>query len=138
MICARGEALIREADKLSCESWNERMWADGEPIDPSPTVDKAINGGFPWLEIECTRCRTKHDVALTELPHVATTFVHDLATRLRCQRCAKAGKRPTATLLQLGQRPRHVEAPYYPSLPDAALTAALRPGRSSTKTFRSE
>jgi hypothetical protein len=31
---AKGEALIREADKLSCESWNERMWADGEPIDP--------------------------------------------------------------------------------------------------------
>jgi hypothetical protein len=21
------------------------MWADGEPIDPSPTVDQAINGG---------------------------------------------------------------------------------------------
>jgi len=31
----KGEALIRKADKLSCESWNERMWADGEPIDPS-------------------------------------------------------------------------------------------------------
>jgi hypothetical protein len=35
----RGEALIRTADKLLCESWNERMWADGEPIDPSPSVD---------------------------------------------------------------------------------------------------
>jgi hypothetical protein len=31
----KGEALIRTADKLLCESWNERMWADGEPIDPS-------------------------------------------------------------------------------------------------------
>ena len=108
---AKGEALIREADKLSCESWNERMWADGEPIDPSPTVDQALNGGFPWLEIECARCRTKRDVSLAELPHVATTYIHDLATRLRCQRCAKAGKRPPATLLQLGQRPRHTEAP---------------------------
>jgi hypothetical protein len=106
---AQGEALIREADKLACESWNERMWADGEPIDPSPTVDQAINGGFPWLEIECTRCRAKRDVALAELPHVATTCIHDLATRLRCQRCAKAGKRPTATLLQLGQKPRHTD-----------------------------
>jgi hypothetical protein len=37
----KGEALIREADKLSCESWNERMWSVGEPIDPSPTVDQA-------------------------------------------------------------------------------------------------
>lgn len=25
---ARGESLIRQADKLMCESWNERMWSD--------------------------------------------------------------------------------------------------------------
>jgi hypothetical protein len=36
---AAGEAMIREADDdLLCQSWNERMWADGEPLDPSPTV----------------------------------------------------------------------------------------------------
>jgi hypothetical protein len=104
---AKGEALIREADRLSCESWNERMWADGEPIDPSPTVDQALNGGFPWLEIECSRCRAKRDVSLAELPHVNTTCIHDLATRLRCQRCAKSGKRPLATLLQLAPGQRH-------------------------------
>lgn len=28
---AKGEALIRTADRLLCESCNERMWADGEP-----------------------------------------------------------------------------------------------------------
>jgi hypothetical protein len=43
---AAGEALIREADDLACQSWNERMWADGGPIDPSPTIDQAINGGL--------------------------------------------------------------------------------------------
>ena len=43
---AKGEALIKQADRLLCERWNERMWADGEPIDPSPTVDQAINGGY--------------------------------------------------------------------------------------------
>jgi hypothetical protein len=37
----QGEALIREADNLACQSWNERMWSDGGPIDPSPTVDQA-------------------------------------------------------------------------------------------------
>jgi hypothetical protein len=31
------------------------MWSDGEPIDPSPAVDQAINGDFPWLEIQCKR-----------------------------------------------------------------------------------
>jgi hypothetical protein len=60
----KGEALIRTADRLLCESWNERMWADGEPIDPSPTVDQAVNGGYSWLEIECSRCKTKRDVDL--------------------------------------------------------------------------
>ena len=103
---AKGEALIRTADRLLCESWNERMWADGEPIDPSPTIYQAANGGFPWLEIECSRCRTKRDVDLAALRHPPTTFVHDLASRLRCSKCAKANRRPAATLLQLTQRPR--------------------------------
>jgi hypothetical protein len=35
----KGYALIRQADNLLCESWNERMWSDGGPIDPSPTID---------------------------------------------------------------------------------------------------
>lgn len=102
----KGEALIRQADKLLCESWNERMWSDGEPIDPSPTVDQAVNGGYPWLEIACSRCRTPSDVDMAALVHPATTFVHDLASRLRCQKCAKVGRRPSATLLQLAPRPR--------------------------------
>jgi hypothetical protein len=35
---SKGEALIKQADKLLCEGWNERMWADGEPIDPSTST----------------------------------------------------------------------------------------------------
>ena len=104
---AQGESLIQRADDLACQSWNERMWSAGEPIDPSPTIDQAIHGGYPWLEIECARCRTPRDVDLAALRHASTTCVHDLATRLRCQKCAGAGKRPAATLLQLAARPRH-------------------------------
>jgi phage FluMu protein Com len=68
----------------------------------------AIDGssGYPWLEIECSRCKTKRNVDLAALRHPPTTFVHDLASRLRCSKCAKAGRRPPATLLQLAQRPR--------------------------------
>lgn len=29
---ARGEALLQKADNLVCQSWNERMWDDGELI----------------------------------------------------------------------------------------------------------
>jgi hypothetical protein len=83
------------------------MWADGGPIDPSPTVDQAINGGYPWLEIKCSRCLTLRDIDLCILPHVPTTCVHDLAGRLVCQKCKKAGKRPAATLLQLTPRSRN-------------------------------
>jgi len=104
-----GEKLIRQADNLLVESWNERMWADGEPIDPSPTIDQAINGGYPWLEIECSRCKTRRDVDLAVLRHPPTTFVHDLASRLRCSKCAKANRRPAATLLQLAPRRSHAD-----------------------------
>jgi hypothetical protein len=70
--------LLQQADRLLCESWNERMWAD----DPSPTIDQAINGGFPWLEIRCSRCKTPSDV--------------DLAGRYSSrQRCTSAAGRPT-------------------------------------------
>jgi len=99
--------MIQQADRLLCESWNERMWSDGEPIDPSPTIDQAVNGGFPWLEIRCARCKTSSDVDLAAMKHPPTTFVHDLASRLRCRKCAKAGRRPSATLLQLAWQPRH-------------------------------
>jgi hypothetical protein len=105
---AKAETLLQQADRLLCESWNERMWADGEPIDPSPTIDQAVNGGYSWLEIECSRCKTKRDVDLAALRHPPTTSVHDLAGRLRCSKCAKAGRRPSATLLQLAFWARHV------------------------------
>ena len=59
------------------------------------------------VEIACSRCKARRDVDLAALPHVSTTFVHDLASRLVCQKCRKAGKRPAATLLQLMPRQRH-------------------------------
>src|SRR5512133_3482775 len=43
---AKAESMLQQPDRMLCESWNERMWSDGEPIDPSPTIDQAVNGGF--------------------------------------------------------------------------------------------
>ena len=71
---AKGTALIRQADRLLAESWNERMWADGEPIDPSPTVDQAISGGYPRLQIECSRCKAPSQVDLAALPPSTDNF----------------------------------------------------------------
>jgi hypothetical protein len=41
------------------------------------------------------------------LKHASTTCAHDLASRLICQKCRSAGKRPPAELLQLGKRERY-------------------------------
>jgi hypothetical protein len=78
-----------------------------EPIDASPTIDQAVNGGFPWLEISSARCKTPSDVDLAAMKHPPTTFVHDPAGRLRCRKCAKAGWCPSATLLQLARQSHH-------------------------------
>jgi hypothetical protein len=75
---AKAETILQQADRPLCESWNERMWSDGEPIDPSPTIDQAINDGFAWLEIRCSRCKTPSDVDLAGRKHPPTTFVHEL------------------------------------------------------------
>jgi hypothetical protein len=64
----KAETMLQQADRLLCESWNERMWSDGEPIDPSPTIDQAINSGFSWLEIRCSRCKTPSDVRALQHP----------------------------------------------------------------------
>lgn len=106
----QGERLIREADDLLCQSWNERRWSKpAAPIDPSPYITQALNGGYPMLEIECSRCHTARTVDLAELKRPATTFVHDLAGRLVCTKCQKAGKRPAAALKQLAHRRRTID-----------------------------
>ena len=68
-----GETLIREVDNLGCQSWNEKMWSDGGPIDPSPMIDQAINGGFPWLEIKCSRCQTPRCRSMRAAPRLDNT-----------------------------------------------------------------
>jgi hypothetical protein len=29
---AKAETMLQQADKLLCESWNERTWSDGGPV----------------------------------------------------------------------------------------------------------
>jgi hypothetical protein len=103
---AKGEALIRTADKLLCESWNERMWADGEPIDPSPDH----RPGRQWrLSLVGNPLHSMQDSERRRPRGDEAPAVHLRARsrRLRCRKCAKAGRRPAATLPQLGWQPRH-------------------------------
>ncbi|MEA2918214.1 MAG: hypothetical protein QOJ15_10295 [Bradyrhizobium sp.] len=85
-----GEVLIREADNLACQRWNEKMWSDGGPAQPSPTIGQAINGGFPWLEVKCSRCRTPSSVDLAAVSRPPDTPVHLLEGRLDCTKCKQS------------------------------------------------
>jgi hypothetical protein len=51
------------------------MWSDGGPIDPSPTIDQAING-FDGFRSNAPDAKTQRDVDLCALRRPATTFVN--------------------------------------------------------------
>jgi hypothetical protein len=36
----------------------------GGPAQPSPTIGQCLNGGLPWLEVECNRCNTRASLPL--------------------------------------------------------------------------
>ncbi len=97
------------------------MWADGGPIDPSLTVDQAI---YAWLEINCSRCKTPLSVDLAILTHATTICIHDLASRLRCQKCRPADglpqnctNSPLANDIIHGRRMRELMRRRDPNLP---------------------
>ena len=48
------------ADALACEAWNERMRRLGGPVQPSPSLSAAINGGFPFLRSHAMRVVRMH------------------------------------------------------------------------------
>jgi hypothetical protein len=59
----------------------ERRRADRSITHYRPSRERRL----PWLEIRCARCKTPSDVDLAAMKHPPTTFVHDLASRLRCR-----------------------------------------------------
>lgn len=65
---SKGEALIRKAR-----------------LSPRSRSGRRSTGGFPWLEVQCSRCNT-------------------LEGALRCRKCAKAKWPPRGILHQLAPR----------------------------------
>jgi hypothetical protein len=103
---AEGEKLIREADDLACQSWNERMWSEGGPAQPSPTIGQALNAEYRWLEVLCTRCRKRLSVDLAAIKRLASTDVHQLENSLRHEACRRRGETPFTILKQLAKTQR--------------------------------
>jgi hypothetical protein len=52
---SEGEALIREADNLACQSWNEQMWSDGAPsIRRRPSIRRSTAVTQGCVDFKCT------------------------------------------------------------------------------------
>src|SRR5271169_5996609 len=60
----RAEQSRKEADKLACEAWNQRMLGFQGPAQPSPALGDALNAGYLYLEVKCLGCETHQTVAL--------------------------------------------------------------------------
>jgi hypothetical protein len=74
-----GEALTREPDNLSCQSWNEHMWSDAGPIDPCrqsikpSTVACAALGYSDKLNVHSPRHTTATRLGTQKYVHLTMT-----------------------------------------------------------------
>jgi hypothetical protein len=85
----RAAAARKEADKLACEAWNQRMRYRG-PAQPSPTLGDALNAGYLYLEVRCLGCDTHQTVALDIVRRPKSTPIHELERYMRCKDCSEA------------------------------------------------
>src|SRR6266403_1865690 len=72
----------READKLACEAWSQRMLGYKGPAQPSPALGDALNAGYRYLEVRCLGCDTHQTVALDIVRRPKATHIH-----MRCRDC---------------------------------------------------
>ena len=92
----------RVADKLACEAWNERLAQLGGPLRPSPSLRAAINGGFPWLRVECNGCKQHAWLDLRKVRRRPETPIDALQGALACQPCRRGRTYgPNATIEML-------------------------------------
>jgi hypothetical protein len=81
-------AGAKEADKLACEAWNNRMLGYKGPAQPSPTLGDALNAGYGYLEVRCLGCDTHQTVALDIVRRPKATPIHELERYMRCKDCS--------------------------------------------------
>jgi hypothetical protein len=106
----------KEADKLACKAWNQRMLGYKGPAQPSPTLGDALNAGFGYLEVRCLGCDTHQTVDLTIVRRPKATPVHDLERYLRCKDCSRLSGRPFKRSHLVALRPTKISAMDPPSV----------------------
>jgi hypothetical protein len=85
----RARHARKEADRLACKAWNDRMLGYQGPAQPSPTIGDALNGGYGYLEVRCLGCDTHQTVALDIVRRPKATPIHELERYMRCRDCSQ-------------------------------------------------
>jgi len=90
----RAQAARKEADRLACEAWNQRMLGYKGPAQPSPALGDALNAGYLYLEVGCLGCDTHQTVALNIVRRPKATPIHELERYMRCKDCSQVRGSP--------------------------------------------
>jgi hypothetical protein len=90
----RAAEARKEADKVACEAWNQRMLGYKGPAQPSPALGDALNAGYLYLEVRCLGCDTHQTVALDIVRRAKSTPIHELERYLRCKDCSEVRGSP--------------------------------------------
>lgn len=85
----RAAEARKEADRLACVAWNQRMLGFQGPAQPSPALGDALNAGYRYLEVRCLGCNTNQTVALDVVRRPKTTPIHELERYMRCRHCSE-------------------------------------------------
>jgi hypothetical protein len=81
------KALRKKSDAAAVRYWNIRI-EQRYPLRPSPMLGQAVNGGYRYLRVVCTGCKTIAFVPLGEIRRHPSTRLWVLEDALACRRCS--------------------------------------------------
>jgi hypothetical protein len=85
----RAAEARKDADRLACVAWNQRMLGFKGPAQPSPAWGDALNAGYLYLEVRCLGCDSHQTVVLNIVRRPKATPIHDLERYMRCKDCSQ-------------------------------------------------
>jgi hypothetical protein len=92
-------------NRLHCEEWSTRQFIGGD-LEPSPTIEQAIDADCPMLIVECRTCGHGDRIDLADVVFPRDRPIHVLSRKLECRQCKREGypkRRPN--LIGLDTRP---------------------------------
>jgi hypothetical protein len=89
------------------------MEAFGGPAQPSPTIAQCLNGGLGWLEIECSRCKTRASIPLDAVRRPKDSPIWKLEANLKCRSYRKGRYAPPVRMIRLNDKREVTPYPLY-------------------------